>query len=71
VTAYVAFPLYGTFSLVDSFGNASEMPVLRITLSREKVEKINWADSDFVDYGLYKRLVDIANIFLTHPALDK
>ncbi|HRJ40857.1 MAG TPA: hypothetical protein PL105_03210 [Caldilineaceae bacterium] len=61
----------GTFSMVDNFGNSSEMPVLIVSISQETVNKVNWADEEWVKLILYQKLPDIADAVQLHPALQE
>ncbi len=61
----------GTFGLVDGFGNQSESMVLSVSVSRETMGKINWADSQWVDTILYQRLPEIADAVNVHPAFQE
>ena len=61
----------GTFGLVDGFGNQSESVVLSVSVSRETMGKINWADSQWVDTILYQRLPEIADAVNVHPAFQE
>jgi hypothetical protein len=63
--------LVGTFSMVDSFGNASEMPVERLTFSAETIEKINWSDRGYVNNVLHQYVHEIADELDLHPAFQE
>lgn len=53
------------FPLVDTYGNKSNEEVLRISLNRETLNKINW---DNFDYNNFEK---IANNYFEHPAFNK
>ncbi len=63
--------LTGTFELVDSYGNASESPVLWLTISRATMDKINWSDAGFIRVVLYQHLAEIADHIKYHKALQE
>ena len=52
----------GTFSMVDKFGNAEEMTVVKAVYLKTTVDRINW--DNFVFYDIY----DIADSSNIHPA---
>ena len=52
----------GTFSMVDKFGNAEEMPVVKGVYLKTTVDRINW--DNFLFYDVY----DIADSSNIHPA---
>ena len=56
--------MYGTFSMVDKYGNASEMEVLHARLGRDTASKINW------DNMSGDSLFDILDFLQWHPAFQ-
>lgn len=68
---YQLIMLIGTFTLVDKFGNESDPPVMWLEISKETMEKINWADEDFTGTLFYKRIPDIADKLKYHPVMLK
>lgn len=68
---YRLIMLIGTFELVDKYGKTSEDPVMWMEISKETMDKINWADKDFVGTLFYRYLPDIADRLKYHPAMDK
>ncbi len=54
--------MYGTFSMVDKYGNSSEIEVLHARLGRDAANKINWDNMDRI------RLFDILDFLEWHPA---
>ena len=56
--------MYGTFSMVDKYGNASEIEVLHARLGRDTARKINWDNMTRED------LFDILDFLQWHPALQ-
>jgi len=54
--------MYGTFSMVDKYGNASEMEVIHARLGKETAAKINWENMT------RDRLFEILDFKDIHPA---
>jgi len=54
--------MYGTFSMVDKYGNASEIEVLHARLGKDIASKINW------DNMTREGLFDILDFLQWHPA---
>ena len=56
--------LFGTFSMVDAFGNAEEMEVVKMFYDRATVDRINW------DSFLTDNIYVIADDEWVHPAFQ-
>ena len=54
--------MYGTFSMVDKYGNTSEIEVLHARLGRDAANKINWENMN------REGLFDILDFLEWHPA---
>lgn len=63
--------LTATMELEDSFGQATEDPVVWYTVGYETLQRINWQDEAFVDVVLYQRIDEIADSVKYHPAFQK
>jgi hypothetical protein len=55
----------GTFAMQDSYGNVEELPVMRATLTRATLDKINW------DNLLMVQLPAIADDYEENPGLSE
>ena len=61
---YEVIVFNGTFSMVDTFGNSSESNVVRVSYSKETVDKINF--SQFLSSNAFV----IADTKSNHPLFD-
>lgn len=57
--------MYGSFSMMDSYGNAKEMEVMHVRLGKDTASKINWGN--MTSGGLF----NILDFNDTHPAFVK
>lgn len=53
------------FPMEDQYGNSSDDNVMKLSLSRETLDKINWANFD------YNNLPNVADEYWEHPAFSK
>jgi hypothetical protein len=49
----------------------TDAQVMWIDMNRATMDKINWADEQFVEFGLPQRLPEIADRMKWHPAMEK
>ena len=61
---YNSVRVYGTFPLVDSYGNVEETEVVKAVYTLETLEKINW------DNFLFKNVYEIADSLQLHPTFQ-
>lgn len=57
--------MFWSFPLVDAYGNSKEDTVLKIMLTKETLDKINFEQFDKDNFSV------IADEFYQHPALRK
>jgi hypothetical protein len=55
----------GSFPMVDVYGNAEEMIVVKIDLSQETLNKINWDGFDF------NKIYIVADTAWVHPGFEE
>jgi hypothetical protein len=55
-----------TLPLVDKYGNTEETSVNRIQLTADTIRRVNW---DVFKNGGHRRLVDVTEQYVLHPAL--
>lgn len=53
--------LNGTFAMRDQFGNSSESVAVHLVFTPTTIQRINWADNDFVRLLLHDSIYDIAD----------
>jgi hypothetical protein len=61
---YGSVRLYGTFPLVDKYGNVTETTVVKVVYRLDTIQKINW------DNFLFKNVYDIADSKVLHPTFQ-
>ncbi len=62
---YSMVNITGTFSMIDSFGNAEEMPVVRASYTSDTIAQINWARFLFANVYI---IADSVNL---HPEFQE
>lgn len=57
--------------LTDAYGKKSDEQVVRIVMTREEAEKIDWDGFKDLVLSDYRNLERVSEVFIIHPALQK
>ena len=68
---YQSLTLAGTMATVDGAGNKAETVLLRLTYNQATVERINWQDTGFANFVLYKTVYELADSQSVSPLLQE